>query len=214
MRLAGSTAAGRAATLPFWVYVEGPRDRDVLCAWARRGPPHLSRSLEPALVILGGRQPARAAAHLRKERARERNARGLCVLDRDGDDHGDPKAAHCDEPGLAFFTWTRRHIESYLLVPAAIQRALRLSPHDGRVERYFREQLPAIDDEVAWRGLAAKKLFSPRGELARLLGRAVPPGKIARAMREEELHCDVRELLALLGEGLGVRDVETAHRRA
>jgi hypothetical protein len=190
-------------------YVEGPRDRDVLSAWARRVSPPLARVLGPALVILGGRQPARAVEHFRLERARHGSVRGLCVLDRDGGELHVP----FEEPGLEFFTWSRRHIESYLLVPGAIGRGLRLSPHDGRIARFFRDRLPPPEDEAAWRGIEAKSVFSPHGELARLLGRAIPPGKVARAMRAEELHPDVRALLGRLRAAFGICEVETTLRR-
>ena len=56
----------------FSVYVEGPRDRDVLAAWARRLSPPLARAFEPACVILGGRQPARAAGLLARRRDSKR----------------------------------------------------------------------------------------------------------------------------------------------
>jgi hypothetical protein len=191
------------------LYVEGPRDRDVLSAWARRFSPPLARVLAPSLVILGGRRPGRAVEHFRLERARHAGVRGLCVLDRDGGELHVP----FKEPGLEFFTWSRRHIESYLLVPAAIGRGLRLSPHDGRIVRFFRDRFPSPEDERAWCEIEAKSVFSPHGELARLLGQAVPPGKVARAMRAEELHPDVRALLGRLRAAFGISDVEATLRR-
>ena len=50
-------------------------------------------------------------------------------------------------------------------------------------------------------------------QLARLLGQAVPPGKVARAMRAEELHPDVRALLGRLRAAFGISDVEATLRR-
>lgn len=192
------------------VYVEGPRDRDILCAWARRVSPRLVRALDPRLVILGGRQPARAVEHFRRLRAGSDEAAGLCVLDRDGGEPHPPKGVR--EPGLEFFTWTRRHIESYLLVPSAIARGLRLSPHDGRVQRFFQEHFPADGDEIAWQEVEAKPIFGAHGPLARLLGREIPPGKVARAMRPEELHPDVVAVLGRIHDALGFRRLETTHR--
>lgn len=213
MRLAASRAAGRASALPFWVYVEGPRDRDVVCAWARRWSPVMAKAVQPALVIMGGRQPARAAEHLEQARTQRPDARGVCILDRDGEE-GPPRTGPADPAavGLELFTWTRRHIESYLLVRVAIERVVRASPDDGRLARFFRQRLPDLCDEEAWRRLDAKTLFAPHGELTRLLGRSIPPGKIARAMRAEEFHEDVRRLLGRLADGLGVREAETARR--
>jgi hypothetical protein len=184
----------------FVVYVEGPRDRDILGAWARRISPRLSGELVASTVILGGRQPARAAEHLRERRRHQSATRGLCVLDRDGDETPEPAF----EPGLEFFTWGRRHIESYLLVPDAIRRGLRIRDHDGHFDRLMRAHLPDLDDEEALRGLDAKQLLGRKGPLARVLSRPVAPGRIARAMRSEELHPDVRTLFARIQNGLGL----------
>jgi hypothetical protein len=151
-------------------------------------------------VILGGRQPARAAENLRQRRQEQSAARGICVLDRDGYESPEPAV----EPGLEFFTWGRRHIESYLLVPDAIRRGLRIRNHDGRFERLMRAHLPDLDDEAALRELDAKQLLGRKGPVARFLSRPVAPGRIARAMRSEELHPDVRALFARIQEGLGL----------
>lgn len=188
----------------FVLYVEGPRDRGLLEAWARTQSPPLARVLPGVTVILGGRQPARAAEHFRAARERDGAAAGLCVLDRDGRDGSAPTGA--DAPGLEFFTWGRRHIESYLLVPDAIRRSLRLAADDSRIERFFRSELPPADDEAALRDLAAKPLFAAHGRLERLVGRRVLPGHVARAMRPGELHADVRALLERLGAALGIRE--------
>jgi hypothetical protein len=182
----------------FVVYVEGPRDRDVIDAWARRASPPLARVLPPAWVILGGRQPARAANHLARERETLGAARGLCVLD--GDTAAPPAPAAAD--GLAFFTWRRRHIESYLLVPDAIARASRT--RDARLRRLLDEELPDPRDEDALASFDAKGFLGRKGPLARLLGRPLAPGGIARAMRLEELHGEVHALLDALAAGLGV----------
>ncbi|MEN8159838.1 MAG: hypothetical protein ABFS41_07195, partial [Myxococcota bacterium] len=91
---------------PAVLYVEGPRDRDILEGWARAESARLGRALDDAAVILGGRQPDRAAAHFLEERERRPGLRGLCVLDRDGG--GEPMPPGL--PGLEVFTWSRRHI--------------------------------------------------------------------------------------------------------
>jgi hypothetical protein len=194
-----ANGGGRGA-VGFIVYVEGPRDRDILGAWARRIAPRLSRPLVASTVILGGRQPARAAEHLRECRRRDSTTRGICVLDRDGDETPEPAV----EPGLEFFTWGRRHIESYLLVPDAIRRGLRIRDHDRHFDRLMRAHLPDLDDEAALRELDAKQLLGRKGPLVRHLGRAVEPGRIARAMLSEELHPDVKALFARIQEGLGL----------
>ena len=143
-------------------------------------------------MILGGRQPERAAAHFAEEKAARPGLQGLCVLDRD--DGAPAGAAKLD--GLEVFTWSRRHIESYLLVPAAILRSLRAPDREGRVARLLRQHLPAWDDERSLRDLDAKRLLGTHGPLARGLGEPLAPGRIARLMRREELHADVSALLA------------------
>jgi hypothetical protein len=129
-------------------------------------------------------------------------ARGLCVLDRDG---GGPVAL----PGradldLELFTWSRRHIESYLLVPEAIRRGLRVPDKEGTLDRTLRQELPVEDDDPAWGHVNAKRLLDRKGPISRCLGRPLNPGHIARAMRAEELHPEVQALLGRIGEGLGV----------
>jgi hypothetical protein len=186
----------------FVVYVEGPRDRDVLDAWARRLSPRLARGLAASCVILGGRQPARAAGHLARHREVLGAVRGLCVLD--GDVPSAPLPAACE--GLEYFTWTRRHIESYLLVPAAIERAA--GSRDTRLRRLLEAELPEPGDERALLSFDAKRFLGPKGPLARFLGRALAAGGIARAMRAEEIHGEVHALCERIAAGLGVREPE------
>lgn len=183
----------------FVLYVEGPRDRSILRAWAHRLMPGHTRALFGSAVILGGRRPARAMEHFH---GRGDASRALCVLDRDGGELAVPGGCS----GLHFFTWGRRHIESYLLVPAAIRRALRLSPDDHRVERLLERELPGADDTRAWRDLDAKRLLGTKGSLARALGTPLPLARIARATREAELHDDVHELFRRLRAALGAGD--------
>jgi hypothetical protein len=161
-------------------------------------------------VILGGRQPARAAEQFREMRTAQPEARGLCVLDRDGDDAPPPLAISV--AGLEFFTWSRRHIESYLLVPDAIRRSLRLPVDDLRIERFFRSELPRDEDGLG--ALDAKPLFAFRGEFQQLLGRAVRPVHVARAMHAGEIHADVHDLLARVRGGLGLDEARAELRAA
>jgi hypothetical protein len=184
----------------FVVYVEGPRDGDILRSWARRVAPALARELVAATVILGGRQPARAVAHLRRLGADGAAARGLCVLDRDGGEA--PALPEPDGVDLELFTWSRRHIESYLLVPEAIRRAL--GTRERGLDRLLREEIPPPDDEAALGAVDAKRLLDRRGPLARLLGRPIDPGRVARAMRADEIHPEVHALLWRIASGLGL----------
>jgi hypothetical protein len=192
---------GRAVAAPsFALYVEGPRDQSLLQAWAQRVSPALAEAIEASAVILGGCRPARAAEQFRALRERAAEARGLCVLDRDAE--GAPRPRTVEEPGLEFFTWGRRHIESYLLVPAAIRRSLRLPDDDTRIERFFRSELPQGESGLG--ALDAKPLFAFQGELQRLLGRPVRPAHVARAMFAGEIHADVQSLLARVRAGVGM----------
>ena len=187
----------------FILYVEGPRDRSILRAWSYRLLPSRARRLFRGSVILGGRRPLRAVEHFRIERSAEAGARGLCVLDRD--DGAGSRPPEGGEPGLEFFTWTRRHIESYLLVPEATQRALGLPAADVRIERVLREHLPPAAGEQVFRDVDAKRLLGPKGALARALGRPLPLSRIARLTREAELHADVHALFARLRGQLAPR---------
>jgi hypothetical protein len=183
---------------PTVLYVEGPRDRDILEGWTRAASVALARAVRETAVILGGRQLRRALSHFAEAAAARPGLRGLCVLDRDDEAEAPGGGAE----GLEIFVWSRRHIESYLLVPAAIQRALRLPEHDGRVARLLRQHLPDAADEGTLRDLDAKRLLSATGPIARALGRPLALGRIARAMRADELHGDVSGLLAKLREKL------------
>jgi hypothetical protein len=174
-----------------YLYVEGPRDREIVEGWAQRVSPQLAACVREATVILGGRQPARAREHLAEARADGREVRGLCVLDRDQE----PERPQAGWDGLELFVWGRRHIESYLLVPAALARVLR--GVDPRGLRALAHDLPAADDERSWRELDAKRRLTAWGQ-------RIPWGRVARAMRQDELHPDVRAFLARLAAHFGV----------
>lgn len=177
--------------VPLVLYVEGPRDRSILRAWAYRLMPRRARALFQASVILGGRRPERALEHFGARFGEVPGARALCILDRDGGEESVPDVNGYD---LQFFTWSRRHIESYLLVPQAIRRALDLPEGDRRVERLLLDLLPAAGDEPAWRSLDAKRLLARRGAIPQALGQQLPLARIARSTREGELHPDVHAL--------------------
>jgi hypothetical protein len=190
----------------FVLYLEGARDRGILQAWCRRLHPGLAGQLARCSVILGGRRPARALEHFRALGGAPAGARGLCVLDRDDAPATDLPAP--PEPGLEFFTWRRRHIESYLLVPGAIRRGLRLPEADSRVERILRTCLPPGESEQAYRELDAKRLLSPAGPVSRALGTSIPLARVARETRPTELHPDVHEFFDRVREELGSSEAQ------
>lgn len=194
---------GPSSAPPFALYVEGPRDREILRAWAWRVSPALSRGLASRAVILGGRRPERAVQQFRALRQAEgAAARAVCVLDRDGEAPRPDSAAL--EQGLELFTWGRRHIESYLLVPAAILRCAGLSPDEPRWRRVVEGSLPPAHDEDALGSLDAKGLLGHTGALSRALGRPLLPGRLAREMDRAELHSDVLRLFGRLSQLLGI----------
>ena len=182
----------------FLLHVEGPGDRSILREWSYRLLPRVANRLAGATVILGGRQPARAVEHFENEHRSRPSLRALCILDRDDHD-GTP----LHSGNLEFFTWSRRHIESYLLVPEALRRTLSGSKDVDRLERAVREHLPDPSDERAHREVNAKALLGRKGPLARVLGRPLPLARIARATRETELHPDVHSLFTRLRFELG-----------
>jgi len=193
----------------FFLYVEGPRDRAILREWAYRLLPSMARRLFHGSVILGGRRPARAIEHFRRAGGLEQGVRGMCVLDRDD---GTPPIEH-SEPGLDFFTWGRRHIESYLLVPEAICRTLRRAD-DPRATRLLKQHLPAEADEDAYRCVDAKRLLAPNGPLPNALGGPISPHAVARATRSHEFHPDVLQLFERLRERLGVSTPESVYSKS
>ena len=130
-------------TPPFYLYIEGPRDRELLRAWARIMSRDLERELMNRCFILGGRRPDRARAHLTKIQINEPSASGLCLLDRDEPLMKNPMPMK----GLRYFTWGRRHIESYLLVRRPLLSGINLQKNAVRIERVLRKHLPSPNDE-------------------------------------------------------------------
>ena len=217
-----SRAVGQQRGNSFVLYVEGARDREILGCWARRVDPGLARCIERNTVILGGRRPARAMDDFQKRGGVEAGYSGLIVLDRDH--HGANPTQPEPDGGLELFVWSLRHIESYLLVPSAIRRMLRLGADDRTVERLIeshstqdataattvtkrqaREQ--SSDGIVSTRvhdSLHAKRLLGAGGSLSEALGAELRAGDIARAMRIEDLHGDVHQLFDRIGMLSGV----------
>lgn len=201
-----SSGSDRRRPAGFVLYVEGPRDRDILRSWARRLVPAMVRDLEVCTVILGGRQPARARSHFRDQQQERPELRGLCVLDRDDEIGENPDERASEQPvePLEFFTWPRRHIESYLLHQEAIRRA---APDldAQRLARAFAEHVPDASSRAKLVELHAKRLLDPSGPLFRGAGAAPRPSDVARAMRADEIHEDVRMLFDRVRRGVASR---------
>ena len=230
----------------FILYVEGARDREILGCWARRLDVGLARYIEKNTVILGGRRPARAISDFRKRGGVDAGFSGLIVLDRDDHPHaasgsvtpaenGDASSLSTGsarvedgtaEAGLELFVWGLRHIESYLLVPAAIRRMLGLGADDRRVERSIDESAviyngglrtsgtPTAQHTAQHTTLHAKRILGSGGALSEALGTELRAGEIARAMRLDELHGDVHRLFDRIGRlsGLSVKGPEVVIR--
>lgn len=194
----------RARSDRFFLYVEGPRDGEILRVWARRVSPRLARPLQKCVVILGGRRPARAVEHFRAAGGGSNGLCGLVVLDRDH--HGDADRALLAEPGLELFTWGRRHIESYVLVRDAIRRVAARAADADWMGRLIDDHVPHDGDEEAFRDIDAKRLLGSKGALARDLGQVLSPAAIARAMRLDEIHDDVLDLYDRIRAGMGLAD--------
>jgi hypothetical protein len=189
----------------FVLYVEGPRDREILECWARRFNPGLARCIERSTFILGGRQPARAVADFRKRGGIAAGYSGLIVLDRDDHPDDNPAERETEDAGEAsavaasdsepeVFVWGLRHIESYLLVPAAIRRLLRMAAEDRTVERFIETAGAANAPSDTGGRVHAKRTLGSGGTLSLALGTDLRAGDIARAMRIEDLHVDIRTL--------------------
>lgn len=211
------------ASLRFALYVEGPRDRDVLRLFAQKLSPELARVMDPCVRILGGRQPDRAARLFGSmvEQAAASDAgtpRGICVLDRDdpqrynlgfdaGSDAGSESMAHDSSigdaesagpkpPKLEFVVWKRRQIESYLMVPRAIGRCIAKHRDDPQIDRMLDSWLPDPSNEDAFRKLDAKQVLGHRGPIAKYLGRPLRAQEIVRSMTPLDIHADVKDVLA------------------
>lgn len=175
--------------------------------WLRRISPPLARHLESRVVILGGRRPARAQAHFRSQGGGASGGRGLVVLDRDH--HSESGSSGLVEAGLEIFTWRRRHIESYALVPAAIRRSLRSRVEPRLLERLIEDCLPPLDDEEACGAANAKKILGSKGEFARSADGRFSPETVARCMRVEEFHPDIFSLYDRIRSAAGFEQSPT-----
>jgi hypothetical protein len=191
----------------FILYVEGARDREILTGWARHVGPIFGRTLERSTVILGGRQPARAIDDFRRRGGADAGYSGLVVLDHD-ELPEKPASEDLLEPGLEVFVWSLRHIESYLLVPAAIRRVAPHAPDDRTLAAWIEGRASdAARAEASPRRAGrphAKRLLGAGGALCESLGVELRAGEIARAMRRDELHSDVHDLFARIAVLRGV----------
>ncbi len=204
------------------IYVEGETDEELLRSWAgvlaeeSEFASLMDAMAQVAFAPMGGgdaaSMKARAERHFEGARLLSQNAQQVMLLDRN---EGKWDNLAPDNPVLR--VWKRRHIENYLLNPAVWERAAssQFPLAAGIVGQFFVDQgfAPAIDwlsDTVgALRDLDAKRvLFDARRERgdgydalnARLYqaGAVLRRSDIARAMRPDEIHRDVRDVLRLI----------------
>jgi hypothetical protein len=159
----------------------------------------------------------RARRHFRACRFLQPEARRLMVMDRN---EGKWQQRLGRDPALT--VWPRRHIESYLLVPAAWERATAVAAERqfalardravAEVKAFFKEQSGGLD--IDWMNPAVEAFRDPNAKLmlfearrsrgdaydalsARLydVGVKVERGDVAAAMKSDEVHVDVKAFL-------------------
>lgn len=140
----------------------------------------------------------------------KREVRGLKALGiRDRDDNAmntvDPqtlrdKGMKHKEPNLLLRTWRRRHIESYLLWPAAIARAARRGIDE--VEAVLREQGLAIPPNFAEADVPAAVLDARGKEIFNVIKRrfGVTPSDVIRVLTPDEVPRDVQVIISQIIE--------------
>lgn len=204
------------ASSRFALYVEGPRDRDVLRLFAQKLSPELARAMDPCVRILGGRQPGRAEEMFGQlvESSGETNGalpRGLCILDRDDPQRQNDRFENADlgsddalgTSKLEFVVWKRRQIESYLLVPHVLSRCVSKHRDDPQFAHILKSAVPDFGNEQAFTELDAKRVLGARGPIASYLGRPLRAQEIIRNMTPLDIHADVKEVLARVRDRLG-----------
>ena len=89
--------------------------------------------------------------------------------------------------------WKRRHIESYLLVPAAIRRCIERDTGHPDVDRFLADHLPDMSNDAALREFDAKQLLGNKGPISRTFSRPIRPRDIVHCMSPDDIHSDIRE---------------------
>ena len=205
--------------VPMVLYTEGTTDFEILRIWASVLGKDVSVFDRLPLHVLGTRDPKQAREHFSGVKSFRSDIEGVCVLDPDKD----PEALyssieHLKEDALEYFVWKRRHLESYLLVPEAIGRAM--AGHEspllqdqvaGAFRDFLKEPPRALlfpDQVTDYRSLAidwmkdfdAKRvIFSPDPtDKSFVVSQGFPditPQHVAQAMLPSEIHRDVIDLI-------------------
>ena len=217
-----------------FVYVEGETDEELLRGWAKALAEDsafktLSQDMQRvAFVALKGGSADEmlqfADKHFRGCKLLGDGAERVLVLDRN-----DGKWLRRAEQDPNLLVWRKRHVESYLLVPEAWERAARAAADNqfpivagaaaGTVRNFFKEQSRGLEvnwlnpSEQLFRDLDAKQMLfearASRGDgydalTARLHDQQVviERGDVAAAMLSTEIHEDVKQVFQKISTAL------------
>lgn len=209
--------------IPFILYVEGTSDIEMLRLFARALGKDETLFDEAAIHVLCGRNPKEVREHFMGVKTFRADSQALCVLDPDLDRESlIDSIEHNREEQLDFHVWSRRHLESYLLVPEAIERAVYpdMPLFENTIANRFRTflaQPPRAyvfpDNVTDYRDFhldwmitfdAKRQIFSPSEKDGSFLlseGHSeITPQHVAQVMHEDEVHNDVKNLIDLVYE--------------
>ena len=196
------------------LYVESEADERMLREWAHILDHPAQRFFErPCVHVLGGRNLNEAKAHFFAMRAVCPDLRALCLLD--GDNRKEPDM-EMQQAGLLVLRWRRYEIENYLLHPEAIKR-FRFADFPlmhSRVDDEFWRHVPSgtdlFGDHVSLvRIKASDEFLAP---LFEKLGSSTPKRELyllASAMKQDEIHPEIREKLDSISSLLNPRPPAT-----
>lgn len=194
------------------LYVESETDERILARWAETLDHPAKQFLRrPYVHRLGGNSLREARAHHFALKLIEPDLRGLVILDGDG---RDSEPGDVDED-LVVVRWRRYEIENYLLLPRAIaavapstDEPLFHSATIAKIEKLFYEEIPRgtdlLGDLAALRRMKASEDLIPK--LLEAANNPLPKMDyylIAAAMRPDEIHPEVVQMLDRVAEVLG-----------
>ena len=185
------------------LYTEGKGDQMILAAWARVLGHRASRFFrQPFVVWLHGRSLGEAKSHYFALQAVIPNLRAVFLLD--GDNREEPDV-ETNDPGLLVLRWRRYEIENYLLQPDVLKRSINFPLLDHEIDDAFGRHVPPgtdlFGDHVALVRIKASSEFLV--PLLRDLNTDIAKQdlhSIASAMKESEIHPEVKEKLNKMAE--------------
>ena len=199
------------------LYLEGPTDIQILRAWADTLGHHCLPFLERTTPIETAQREKEkkntkehvAAAHFSIRRALVSDVRGVEL--RDGDSRGGGQKAPA---GLELLFWKRKEIESYLLHPESVVRHLQSVTSKKNAEKarqYMEIKLPPelfgspSGEQLFLKEFLIKDFFSALFQEAGLRQATSEDYlSMAKEMKAEEIHPEVREKLDRIADHLGL----------